>query len=82
MSIPSYSITTDENQLVELTLKLPEAMVRDLARLAEENGRYINIETQLRLAHSLEKEFINRQIEKDKAPVFTWEPECSKSKAH
>lgn len=50
-----YSITTT-NQDPEITLKLPKDILRDLALRSEENGRGIEIELILRLAHSLERD--------------------------
>lgn len=39
-----------------LSLKLPEAMLKDLVKRSEENGRSIEVEVALRLARSLERD--------------------------
>ncbi len=40
----------------EITLKLPKDLLRDLALRSEENGRSIEMELAIRLAHSLERD--------------------------
>ncbi len=50
-----YSVTPSK-QDPEITLKLPKKLLRDLALRSEENGRSIEIELAIRLAHSLERD--------------------------
>lgn len=50
-----YSVTTTKKD-PEVTLKIPAEILRDLALRSEENGRSIEVELAIRLAHSLERD--------------------------
>ncbi len=62
-----YQIAAN-NKDPEITLKVPAALLRDLALRSEENGNSIEVELALRLARSLERDFA--MIEEDNALAF------------
>lgn len=69
----AYHIMDSEDNL-ELTLSLPENMVRDLAFRSEENGRDIRVEIMMRLARSLERDQDLQLADQLMESSFCWEP--------
>ncbi len=69
----AYHIIDSEDNL-ELTVSLPENMVRDLAFRSEENGRDIRVELMLRLARSLERDRDLQLADQLMESSFCWEP--------
>ena len=70
----SYRIIDSENN-VEIALRLPAKMIRDLAIRAEENGHEINTDVMIRLARSLERDREALAADRLMASTFMWEPE-------
>ncbi len=62
-----YRINLKKND-PQVTLSIPEAILRDLALRSEENGSTIETELALRLARSLERDL--KMIEEDNQLAF------------
>lgn len=63
-----YLVTTDANKDPEITLRLPQALLRDLVLRSEENGHTIETELAIRLARTLEHDL--EMIEEDNQTAF------------
>lgn len=53
--VSAYKIVATKDD-PSLSLKLPQGILRDLAKRSEENGHSIEVEISLRLARSLERD--------------------------
>ncbi len=62
-----YNVTAKKDA-PSITLKLPPAILRDVALRAEENGTTVEVEMAIRLARSLERDLA--MIEKDNQIAF------------
>jgi hypothetical protein len=67
-NMKQYKVIVNPNVDPEITLRLPQELLRDLALRSEENGRDIAMELSIRLARSLERDL--EMIEEDNQTAY------------